>query len=108
MDYFISYLDQDVLPEDKSEARRIKRQALKYWLSPSKELYRKSFTDPYLYCVHPDKEQELLFEIHEGICGSHVGGRSVAHRAIFQDYWWSYMQKDAAQYVLKYEKCQKF
>ena len=74
MDPLIAYLDRDELPEDKVEARRIKHKALKYWLSPSKELYRKSFTGLYLYCVHPDKVQQLLFEIHEGIYGSHIGG----------------------------------
>lgn len=91
MDPLIAYLDHDVVPEDQNEARRVKRQSLKYWLSPSKELYRKSFTGPYLFYVHPNKVQELLFELHEGICGSHVGGRSIAHRAISQGYWWPYM-----------------
>ena len=46
-------------------------------------------------CVHPDLVDNLLFEIHEGICGSHTGGRSLAHRAMSQGYWWPYMQSDA-------------
>ena len=32
----------------------------------------------------------------------------MAHRAIWQGYWWPYMQKDAAQYVKKCDKCQRF
>uniref|UniRef100_A0A2N9FQ06 Uncharacterized protein n=1 Tax=Fagus sylvatica TaxID=28930 RepID=A0A2N9FQ06_FAGSY len=32
----------------------------------------------------------------------------LAHRAIGQGYWWPYMQKDAAQYVRRCEKCQLF
>ena len=56
----------------------------------------------------PEKVQGILFEIHEGICESHVSERSLAHLAISQGYWWPYMQKNAASYVLKYEKCQKF
>ena len=63
---------------------------------------------PYLLCVHADIVEDLLFEIHEGICGSHTGGRSLAHRALTQGYWWPYMQKDAVTYVKKCDKCQRF
>ena len=51
---------------------------------------------------------DFLYELHEGICGSHIGGRSLAYRAISQGYWWPYMQKDAQVYGRKCEKCQKF
>ena len=40
--------------------------------------------------------------------GPHTGGRSLAHRVISQGYWEPYMQKDAAQYVRRCEKCQLF
>ncbi|GFY88776.1 hypothetical protein Acr_06g0007160 [Actinidia rufa] len=36
-----------------------------------------------------------FYEIHEGMCGLHSGGRSLAHRALSPGYWWPYMQKDA-------------
>lgn len=55
MDPITFYLDKDELPEDKNEARRIKYKALRYWLPPTKELYKRSFTGPYLHCVHPNK-----------------------------------------------------
>lgn len=90
IDPIISYLDKDDLSEDKNEARRVKHKSLKYWLSPVEELCRISFTGHYLHCVLPDKVQGILFEIHEGICGSHVGERSLTHRAISQGYWWPY------------------
>uniref|UniRef100_A0A2N9I887 Uncharacterized protein n=1 Tax=Fagus sylvatica TaxID=28930 RepID=A0A2N9I887_FAGSY len=48
------------------------------------------------------------FKIHEGICGSHTGGRSLAHRAMSQGYWWPFMQSDAVRYVRKCDKCQRF
>ncbi|RVW27161.1 Transposon Ty3-I Gag-Pol polyprotein [Vitis vinifera] len=40
-------------------------------------------------------------ELHEGICGNHTGGRSLAHRAHSQGYYWPTMKKDAAAYVQK-------
>jgi ribonuclease HI len=108
MDPILNYLTKDVLPEDQKEAAKIRRDATRYWVSREGKLYKKSYTGPYLLCVHPDVVPDLLYEIHEGVCGGHTGGRSLAHRAIGQGYWWPYMQKDAAQYVRRCEKCQLF
>ena len=43
--------------------------------------------------------EPLLEELHEGICGSHTGGRSLAHKALTQGYWWLSMQKASQDYV---------
>ena len=37
-----------------------------------------------------------------------MGGRSLSHRAITQGYWWPNMQKEAQEYVKKYDQCQRF
>jgi hypothetical protein len=108
MDPILSYLKDNKLPEDKKEAKMIKQKAPRFWVSKDGLLYRRSFTGPYLLCVHPNKVKDFLFEIHEGICGSHTGGRSLAHRAISQGYWWPYMQADALKYVQECDKCQRF
>uniref|UniRef100_A0A2N9HH77 Uncharacterized protein n=1 Tax=Fagus sylvatica TaxID=28930 RepID=A0A2N9HH77_FAGSY len=108
MDPYVTYLKEGVLPEQKKEAEIIKRKAARFWLSKDLKLYKRSFSGPYLLCVHPDIIEDLLYEIHEGICGSHTGGRSLAHRALTQGYWWPYMQKDAVDYVRKCDKCQRF
>ena len=50
----------------------------------------------------------LLEELHEGICRSHTGGRSLAHKAITQGYWWPNMQRKAQEYVKKCDQCQRF
>jgi ribonuclease HI len=108
MDPILKYIKNNELPEDKKEANMIKRKAPKYWVSEEGSLYRRSFTEPYLLCVHPEMVKSFLFEIHEGICGSHMGGRSLAHRVISQGYWWPYMQVDAVKYVRECDKCQRF
>uniref|UniRef100_A0A2N9FUL1 RNase H type-1 domain-containing protein n=1 Tax=Fagus sylvatica TaxID=28930 RepID=A0A2N9FUL1_FAGSY len=108
MDSYIVYLKEGILPEQKKEAKIIKRKAPRFWVSKDSKLYKRSFSGPYLLCVHPDIVEDLLYEIHEGICGSHTGGRSLAHRALTQGYWWPYMQKDAVNYVKKCDKCQRF
>ena len=108
MDPIIAYPKDDQLPEDKTEAQKTRLKETWFWLSLDGRLYRKSFTGPYLQCVHPSKVDNFLYEIHDGICGSHIGGRSLAYRAINQGYWWPYMQKDAQLYAKRCEKCQKF
>ena len=82
MDPLVAYLQNSQLPGDQKEADIIKRKAPGYWLSKEGSLYKRSFSGPYLLCVHPDLVNNLLYEIHEGICGSHTGGRSLAHRAM--------------------------
>ena len=86
MDFIIRFLKEDILPEEKIEADKIRRKATSYWLSEDHKLYKCSFSGPYLLCVHPELTDSLLEEMHEGIYGSHIGGRSLAHRAITQGY----------------------
>jgi hypothetical protein len=74
MDPLVAYLRDDYLPEDQKAANIIKRKAPGYWLSKDGSLYKRSFSGPYLLCVHSDLVNNLLFEIHESICGSHTGG----------------------------------
>ena len=94
MDPILRFLEKDILPEEKSEAEKVRKKAPRFWLSKDKKLYKSSFSGPHLLCVHFEAEL-LLEELHEGICGSHTRGRSLSHRAITQGYWWPGMQKEA-------------
>ena len=66
----------------RSETEKVRRKALRFWLSEYRKLYKHSFFGPYLFCVHPEASGSLLEELHEGVCGSHIGGRSLSHWAI--------------------------
>ena len=50
--------------------------------------YEAPGVDPDFICHHlnvnPDQTESLLEEIHERICGSHIGGRSLAHRPLLK------------------------
>ena len=61
-----------------------------------------------MLCVPPETIESLLEELHEGICRNHTGGRSLAHRAITQGYWWPNMQRETQEYVKKCDQCQRF
>ena len=95
MDPTVLFLMEDVLPKSKFEAEKIQRKAPRFWLFMDQKLYKRSFSGPYLLCVHPEVVELLLEELHEGICGTHTGGGSLSHRALTQGYWWLNMQKEA-------------
>ena len=81
MDSIVLFLKEDILPESKSETDKVWRKAPRFWLSEDQKLYKRFFSRPYLLCIHPKAVELLLEELHEGICGSHTGGRSLSHRA---------------------------
>ena len=96
------------MSEEKSEAEKVRRKTPRFWLFEDRKLYKRSFFGPYLLCVHPEASKSLLEELHEGVCGSHTGGRSLSHRVIIQGYWWPGMQKDTQEYIKKCDQCQRF
>ena len=73
---------------DEKEAEKVRRIAAWYWLFADHKLYQRSFGEPYLQCLHSSKIEELLTELHDGVCGSYVGGRSLAHRVMTRGFWW--------------------
>ena len=58
-------------------------------------------------CLTLEQGQYVLAEFHEGICGNHPGGRTLAHRAHTQGYYWPTMKSDAIDYVKKCDPCQR-
>ena len=64
MDPIVSFLKDDVLPKEKSEAEKIRRKAPRFWLSEDHKLYKRSYSRPYLLCVHPKASKLLLEELH--------------------------------------------
>ena len=108
MDPILLFLERDILPEEKSKAEKVRRKAPRFWLSKDRKLYKRSFSGPYLLCVHPEASESLLEELHERVCGSHTGKRSLSHWAITQGYRWPNMQKEAQEYVRKCDQCQRF
>nr|CAN71147.1 hypothetical protein VITISV_038768 [Vitis vinifera] len=102
----IGYLRTGTLPEDPKQAHKIQVQAARFTLI-GEHLYKRSFTGPYLRCLSHSEALYVLTELHEGVCGNHSGGRSLAHRAHSQGYYWPTMKKDAAAYVKKCDKCQR-
>ena len=107
MNLIIDFLAKDRMIANEKETNKVRQVATWYWLSADHKLYWRSFGGPYLQCLPPSKIDELLTELYEGVCGSHVMGHSLAHQEMIQGFWWPRMHKDAVKYIRKCEQCQK-
>ncbi|XP_059654926.1 uncharacterized protein LOC132301715 [Cornus florida] len=69
IDPIMAYIRSGILPECKDEARRIRFSAAKYAIVHG-QLYRRSFSGPYLKCATPTEARQIMRTIHEGRLGS--------------------------------------
>ena len=70
-------------------------------------LYKRGFSTPILKCIGKEDANYVLREVHEGICGNHIGARTLAAKILRQGYYWPTMIKDATELVKKCKTCQK-
>ena len=75
------YIADGILPAEPEEGEKIKRNLARYTLVDG-ALFRHGFTHPILTCVSGDECTRIMSELHEGIYGSHVGGRSLASKVV--------------------------
>ena len=100
----VSFLQDEHLPQDAEEAKKIKKRATRFTIL-NDILYKRGFFLPYLKCVDEDEAKYILEEIHEGICGDHAGPRSLISKVIRTGYFWPTMQVDAIELIKKCDKC---
>ncbi|KAL8124751.1 uncharacterized protein LOC141718820 [Apium graveolens] len=93
----LAYIKEGSLPDEKNEARRIRYKAARYVIYDG-VLYRRVFSVPLLKCIDGDECNYILREVHEGICGNHSGGSSLAQKILRQGYYWPIMKKDAFEF----------
>ena len=96
-----------MLLDEKDTARKLKVQASQFVLIKD-VLYKRGFSRPYLRCLVPEEVEYVIREVHEGICGNHLGARSLVYKLIWAGYYWPTMQKDAEAYIKTCNKCQRF
>ena len=49
----------------------------------------------------------MLREVHEGVCGNHIGARALAGKVLRQGYYWPTILKDATDLVRRCKICQE-
>ena len=102
-----AYIQEGMLSDDPLEARKLRMRASKFTILQD-ILYKKGYSLPLLRCLSPGEANYALREIHEGICGNHSRGRSLANKALRQGYFEPTMARDAQEFTKKCDKCQRF
>ena len=80
-DTIIAYLRNDELPEGNTKAPILRLTATRYVLYDDK-LYKRDYSMLLLKCIPPLEAEHVIKEIHEGICGNHAGGQSLAFKTL--------------------------
>jgi hypothetical protein len=65
------------------------------------ELYKKGVCSPLLKFISRDEGQELIKEIHYGICGSHISPKALLGNMFRQGFYWSKATSDTTKFVQK-------
>ncbi|KAL0385722.1 UNVERIFIED_CONTAM: hypothetical protein Sradi_2966500 [Sesamum radiatum] len=104
--HLLDYVERGVLAQDEKEAVRSRSRATRFILL-EKILYKHSFSKPNLQCVSIEKGRTILQEIHEGVCGLHTGGITLARKTLRARYFCPTLKKDAIGWVRKCELCPK-
>ena len=105
MDPIRLYIATGELPDDRGMAHKIQIQSARFSIV-DRQLYKRSLGGLYLKCLTLEQGQYVLAELHEGICRNHLGGRTLAHRAHTQGYYWPTIKAEAADDVKKCDPCQ--
>ncbi|GKV51993.1 hypothetical protein SLEP1_g58603 [Rubroshorea leprosula] len=105
----LSYTDLTIechkLPKDSSTAKLVKRKAAHFTLLDN-QLYKRAASMPLLRCLTQYEAEYAVREVHEGVCGTHIGGKTLAWKLLRHGYYWPTMVEDAQSYVKKCPTCQ--
>ncbi|XP_074346718.1 uncharacterized protein LOC141685523 [Apium graveolens] len=102
-----NFLEKGILPPDRKDALKVKYRASSYTIINGR-MYRRSVSQPLLRCLNSEEQQQALEAVHEGICGEHLAGRSLAFKILRQGFFWPTLKADAIDYAKKCVQCQLF
>ena len=106
MDPIWDYIIDGSLPDDLKEAAKIRARSARF-TNHKGSLYKRGFFIPILKCIAGKDTEYVLREVHEGICGNHIGARALAGKVLRQGYYGPTILKDATDLVKKCRICQE-
>lgn len=102
-----TYLKDNILPPDlsRNQKRNFIRQSSKHTIIAD-TLYRRGLDGTLLRCLEHNESASSLHEVHEGICGTHSSGLSLAKKLLRLGYYWPHMEQESYKFVKRCPKCQ--
>ena len=106
MDPIWDYLIEGLLPNDPKEASKLRSRSARFTIHWG-ALYKRGFFTSILKWIAKEDTDYVLREVHEGVCGNHIGAQALAGKGLRQGYYWPTMLRDATELVRKCKVCQK-
>ena len=106
MDPIGDYIIDGSPPDDPKEAAKIRARSARF-TNHKGSLHKRGFFTPFLKCIAGKDTEYVLREVHEGICGNHIGARSLAGKVLRQGYYRPTILKDTTDLVKKCRICQE-
>jgi len=75
------------------------KQQVAWFLLIDQDLYRCGYTLPLLKCITLEQATYVMRKIHEGVCGTHSGARTMATTVLREGYYWLTVQGDCTKFV---------
>jgi hypothetical protein len=98
MQPYLAYMINKTLPKDTVKAIRIIRRSKAFVILQGK-LYKKIITRVLQRCVTPQEGQDMLKDVHAGVCGHYASSRAIAAKAFRAGFYWLMAIKDAKDIV---------
>ena len=86
MDPILDYLMEGLLPNDPKEASKLRSRSTRFTIHRG-TLYKRGFFTPILKCIAREDTNCVLREVHEGVCGNHIGARALVGKVLRQGYY---------------------
>jgi ribonuclease HI len=102
---FIEYFRHGTLPKDKRVADQLRKRVLRY-AYVGNTLYRRSYDQLWLRCVLGHEAEQVMKEIHSGLCGAHQSGPKMKLKIKRMGYYWPTMVADCEAHAKKCHMCQ--
>jgi hypothetical protein len=103
----MAYLRHYYEPDSTTEKIRMQQRGRAYQIVDN-NLYKVYVSGPPLQCLGKAEGQDILSEVHVGICGGHIGAHALAAKILRQSFYWSALINDAAKLVSTCKACQNF
>ncbi|XP_071699120.1 uncharacterized protein [Rutidosis leptorrhynchoides] len=106
MEPIMQYIRNNVLPNDKREARLVRERPPMYIIQ-NDILYRKSYCGPMMRCVGPIEAEMIVDEVHNGSCALHSGYKTIAAKIMWMGYFWPSLYCDVGKIFKRCKSCQR-
>lgn len=85
----------------------VRKRSKQYVIVGDNTLCRRSYDGILLVCLGKTEARTVLEQVHEGVCGGHIGPRAMAAQIRRLGYYWPYMENDCLQKVKTCDTCQR-